>query len=172
MDEFRVLVLVNTAVLVVILARLLLCGERRLRETFVDDAGMDDKSFMIVNDRSDLEHLSVKIIKEDIRKAIADGKIAAQGYTDAARARSVTSFPDINNRIISNRSSINSLLDTKANATTAENALKTKQKAGDCLQKNQHVWIRDKRNRCLERHNNDAKFDKDCKKRTNMQLMW
>ena len=171
MDEFRVLVLVNTAVLVVILARLLICGKKHLREGFVDTASMDDKSFMIVNDSSDLEHLSVKIIKDDIRKAIADGKKEAQAYTNKARARNVTSFPNINQRITSNRSSINSLLNTKANTTTVENALKTKQKAGDCIQKNQHVWIRDKRNRCLARHDNDAKFY-GCNNRPNMHIQW
>ena len=156
MDEFRVLARVNTAVLVVILARLLICGKKHLRETYINDEGslMEDKNFLIT-DGTMLDQLVVKNVKSAIQKAKEDGVRDAKSHTEQVLKGDYATFPNIKKTIDADAATATKGANEKLSTSVMNAKLDGKLNKGECLTNGTYVEMRDGVNNCLLGSNND-----------------
>ena len=150
MDEFRVLARVNTAVLVVILARLLICGKKHLRETYINDEGshMEDKNFLIT-DGTMIDQLVVKNVKSAIQKAKEDGVRDAASHTEQVLKGDYATFPNIKTTIDTNAANARNGANARLSTSAMNAGLDRKLNKGLCLTNGTYVEMRSGANNCV-----------------------
>lgn len=114
MDEFQVLALVNTAVILVVAVNLLL--NDALVETFENAPG---KSFLVTDKDGNIEHLSMEAMERAINSIHTSIKSSGIAYDDAMRKLPFTraNFPNIHATVSNDLNSANGTINAKMTNT-------------------------------------------------------